>query len=420
MRAFPLALIALALPAGQPSAAAATSGEHALATTATATTAALDEEQRNAVEEAKAASAQRAIVITGHRLADLRARLAECIARGCPPNEEIDAAMALAEGLFEGGDLAEARRTVAASLDRNRRHAQTHPEPVADLFRARARVARHLGRDDEAMRSTYDVLRTLRNGIPGEDHRHLTARFEVIEMIQNQSDNPVEESLRSARRELLDLAEAAGRAGRPDVAALAELRAVWLGYLLAPGGPAYRQLKELAANEADATRATGAKILLARIHHDRGDRKRSDALIAEVAARFVKRRNLVFNPGYELDAGGKTLSGINGMAAFDDQSVDVGFWVDAAGRVHDLTVVRGSGDHDFWARGLLRAIRGRIYSPSPDGQATYRLERYTYTSALGKMTGSRLQARVGHARLEYYDLSDAGAAEAPAGGSISR
>lgn len=75
-------------------------------------------------------------------------------------------------------------------------------------------------------------------------------------------------------------------------------------------------------------------------------------------------------------------------------------------------MVRSSGDYEFWAKDLLGAIRGRVYSPSPDGAATYRLERYTYTSALGKMSGTRLQARVGHARVEYYDLS--GSATGPA------
>jgi len=32
----------------------------------------------------------------------------------------------------------------------------------------------HRGRDPEALRSTRNILRTLREGIPAEDHRHMS------------------------------------------------------------------------------------------------------------------------------------------------------------------------------------------------------------------------------------------------------
>ena len=98
------------------------------------------------------------ITVTGRRIADYRAALAACLARHCPVNEDVDATLALAEVEFEAGQYADARRDVAASLGRNRRQGAAFPEPVADLYRARARVARHLGLDDEAVRSTYSIL----------------------------------------------------------------------------------------------------------------------------------------------------------------------------------------------------------------------------------------------------------------------
>src|SRR5690349_9255873 len=94
------------------------------------------------------------VTVTGRRIRDFRARLQACIARHCPPNEDVDASLALAEVEFESGAYEDARRTILQSLGRNRQHARTFPEPVADLYRSRARVSRHLGRGDESLRST--------------------------------------------------------------------------------------------------------------------------------------------------------------------------------------------------------------------------------------------------------------------------
>lgn len=359
---------------------------------------------------------QQTIVVTGVRIQSLRDRLAACIARGCPPNEEIDAALALAEALFESGGVDDARNAIQASLGRNRRHSRQYPEPVADLYRSLTRVNRHLGRDDEATRSAHAILRTLQQGIPREDERHFVARLEIAEMLYNRSDvgtggntaardnhNPAVYRLRQARRALMELAQSARGAGREDLAIYAELRATWMDYLISSHGPAFRRLSDLAGDTRPQNRAlaAGARILLARIHRDRGETARSDVLVAEAARTLAGRRNLIFSPPYELyaDAGTNTR--------FEDLSVDVGYWIGSNGRVRDLEVIRSRGTTD-WANPLLRSLRGRIYSTSADGMSTYRLERYTYTTGLGgagQATGTRLSMRTGHPRVEYYDLS---------------
>lgn len=356
---------------------------------------------------------QQTIIVTGQRIQSLRDRLAACIARGCPPNEEIDAALALAEALFESNNAGEARNAIAASLDRNRRHARRYPEPVADLYRSLTRVNRHLGRDEEATRSAYSILRTLQQGIPGEDERHFVARLEIAEMLYNEASiSPTEYRLRQARRALMSLAQNARQAGREDVAVYADLRATWFGYLIAPRGPAFQTLINLAEDRGPQNRfvAAGAKILLARIHRDRGETGRSDTLIAEAAHALSGRRNLIFSPPYELHVG-PMLSGMTNNAQFENQSIDVGYWISADGRVHDLEVVRSTGSPD-WSPPLLRSIRSRIYSSSAGGTPTYRLERYTYTAGLGETTGTRLPTRSGHPRVEYYDLT-ASASDTP-------
>ena len=358
---------------------------------------------QEAQPRASAAGGQE-VTVTGRRIRDFRDRLAACIARHCPPNEDVDATLALAEVEFESGAYEEARRTILQSLGRNRQHARAFPEPVADLYRSRARVSRHLGRGDESLRSTLDVRRTLEQGIPTEDYRHFTARLEVAEAYTRAS------RLVEARDELESLARAARAANRPDVASLAELRGTWISYLLAPYGPARARLVEMTRDPANRMRAVGAQILLARIYRDQGDPRRADELVAELARRDTGRRALVFSPPYQLLAretvedGGTVRVNTRIPDTFDRTWIDVGFWVMPDGRVDGLELIRHRGNTD-WADPLLRSIRGRRYTVATDNTPTFRLERYTYTADLGRVSGTRIMQRGERARVEYYDLS---------------
>ena len=344
------------------------------------------------------------VTVTGRRIQDFRDRLRACLARGCPPNEDVDASLALAEVEFESGEYEDARRTILRSLDRNRRHARQYPEPVADLYRSRARVSRHLGRGDESLRSTLDVRRTLQQGIATEDYRHFTARLEVAEAYTRAS------RLEEARNELEELARVAHAANRPDVASLAELRATWLSYLLAPYGPARARLTEMTRDPSNRMRAVGAQILLARIYRDQGDARRADQLVAELARRDTGRRALVYSPPYVLRArdtaeqGGPVNVNSRIPDTFDRTWIDVGFWVMPDGRVDGLEIIRQRGNTD-WAEPLLRSIRGRRYTEASDNTPTFRLERYTYTADLERVSGTRIMQRGQRARVEYYDLS---------------
>lgn len=135
--------------------------------------------QDNAAPPPGAASGP--IIVTAIRVEDYRARLAACLARNCPVNEDVDATMALAEALFLGGEYEDARRTVRLSLGRNRNHAAQFPEPVSDLHRVYALLSRQLGFDRVALQSTHRILNALEEGLPSDDHRHFTARLEVVE-----------------------------------------------------------------------------------------------------------------------------------------------------------------------------------------------------------------------------------------------
>jgi hypothetical protein len=348
------------------------------------------------------------IVVVGNRIQMYRDRLAACLARNCPADEDIDATTALAEALFIVGQYRDARTTLRASISRNHDQALRYPEPVSDLYRANARVARHLGFDVDAQRSTREILRSLRTGIAVEDHRHFTARLEIAESLLAFGH------YRQSRHELDDLAKAARRAGREDIATVAELRALWVDHLEFPSGDAVRDLLEW-AQSPDPRRSIGAKMLLIRIYSERGDSQRANALMVELGHNH-RRRQLLYSPPYELliregkdgrnpNGSIRSLDTTLGRIAgnVEDQWIDVGFWIQPDGRVSDMQIVRSDGSQG-WAGPLLKSINGRRYSTTDGDEPTYRLERYTYTSGYEDRTGSRTRQRSPRARVEYFDL----------------
>lgn len=347
------------------------------------------------------------VVVTGERLRDLRAALAACIARRCPPNEDVDASLAVAEAEFVNGDYDTAHGTIRGSLRRNGRFAETYPEPVADLFRSSARVLAHMGRDDRAEHATRNILSTLQRGIPTEDHRHFTARLEMAEFLLRHRN------VDGGRRELGDLAQVARRAGRVDVAKAAEMRLLRLDDLATPNGAARRRLVQLSESTDPALRyeMLTSRLYLAARYREAGDTARADALLAAIPRPQGDTRALLYSPPYQLttrehgeggDTSGNVLSRMSDVGS--DEWIDVAYWITPDGRVSDLEVVRSGRPWD-WARPLLASIGSRRYSESADGTASYRLERYTYTSDFEVVTGSRIPTRSRRARVEVLDLT---------------
>jgi tetratricopeptide (TPR) repeat protein len=362
-----------------------------------------------------------AIVVTGIRIQDYRDRLAACLARNCPPNEDIDASLALAEALLLNGDYGDSRAAVQASLRRNRDEAGQYPEPVSDLYRAHSRLSRHMGFDRVALRSTHGILDALQEGLPQEDYRHFTARFELAEIKMAMG------RYRAAREELEQLAAIAGRAGRHDVAVMAELRTLWFDYISLPHGGARSRLEEMSqwTDPGRRLQSVGARVLMARIYRSERDARAADALLAEIGRGTSARRRLIHAPRYTLlrndrdqvlDQELATAVRFGNVASrasenYEGKWIDVGFWVQPDGRVSELEVLRTGGD-TVWARPLLEAIRGRLYSTGEE--PTYRLERYTLTAAWAfpenwaggeTSSGSRLPQRSPRARVEYLDLT---------------
>lgn len=354
------------------------------------------------------AAAQQEVVVTGKPLSVTERELAECLARNCPPDEDIAATLAHAENLFVAGDYEDSRSVLRASVRRNGDEAGAFPVEVSYLQRATGRIAAHLGHNDEYHTATWSILRALKEGIPDEDYRHLGARLEIAGMMA------VTRGPKSGIIAYDEAAEKAEELGRADLAMLARIRSAWLSYQLAPFGTARKQLTALAATPDPALRplVMAAKIMLARIAAERGDQAAIDALIGELAATPTAQPVLLHSPPWDASrAPGPSNLPLNrtvaaaGDMGFNDQWIDVGFWVRPDGKVAEVEVLRRSGDGD-WALPLLESIGGRLYSPTDPVQGgAYRVERYTYTFPLEKKSGSRFVGRSDEPRIEYLDLT---------------
>lgn len=106
-----------------------------------------------------AAAPPKDVVVTGQRLETTANALAECLARHCPPKEDIDASLAHGENLFLAGEYAQARHVLGKARARNLRYAATYPVEVGDLARAYGCLSTSTGSltSDESRRSTRSM-----------------------------------------------------------------------------------------------------------------------------------------------------------------------------------------------------------------------------------------------------------------------
>jgi tetratricopeptide (TPR) repeat protein len=355
---------------------------------------------------APAASTEKPIIVTGISLRQTERNLKECLARHCPPNEDIDASLAHAENLFVAGDYKQARWTTLASIGRNSKYAKQYPVDVSDLYRANGRIAAHLGEGKDYEWSTTAVGRTLKAGLPKDDPRLIGAQFESASMYA---------ALGRPERALQIYDEArsdAERIGRPDLVAMARLRAAWLHHLAGDTDVARRTLRDIAAERAPELRLprVTALVLLARLDRKEGRLDSSDALITELRALGAKRPVLIYSPPIDrsLPEARITAGSITRLLPtqdYEDEWVDIGFWVTPEGRVDDVEVLRSRGSPD-WAKPVLGSIRGRLYAAPADGAGSYRVERYTFTSLWKQdRVGTHLRMRSNDSRIEFLDLT---------------
>lgn len=368
---------------------------------------------------AEDAPANREIVVIGQSLKDTEKAWQDCISRGCPPDEEIRAALAHAENQFITGDYRDAKTTLNKTVGRNRKHGGQYPIEVSDLFRASSRISEHLGEGDQFRLAVLDMRDTLREGLPEGDPRTMVAQIEVGDS-RAKLGYP-KEAIRIYR----DVAEKAFKAGQARVGTYADLRRLLLEYAVADESDykadiekALQGLKKMADAPPAGAEDFGlvAAVTLARLDRKAGNTGSTAAIVKRFADRGGANRPILLSSEPIKLPDAVTLEGRNGnvlgisQGNIEDRWIDVGFWVNANGLVSDTEILRSSGN-SRWAKLVLDSINSRIYAPlKSKGDAAapgfYMVERYTFTARyMDEVTGTRIRQRSPVPRIERIDIT---------------
>jgi hypothetical protein len=368
---------------------------------------------------AEDAPANREIVVIGQSLKDTERAWQDCIARGCPPDQEIRAALAHAENQFITGDYRDAKTTINKTVGRNRKHGGQYPIEVSDLFRASSRISEHLGEADQFRLAVLDMRDTLREGLTEGDPRAMVAQIEV-------GDSRAKHGYpRQAIRIYRDVSEKAFKAGQARVGTYADLRRFLLEYAVADESnykadmdKALDGLQKMADGPPAGAEDFGlvAAVTLARLDRKAGNTESTAAIVKRFADRGGANRPILLSaePIKLPDTAGLDQKSGNVLAIsqgnIEDRWIDVGFWVNANGLVSDAEVLRSSGN-SRWSKLVIDSIASRIYAPlKSKGDAAapgfYMIERYTFTARyMDEVTGTRIRQRSPAPRIERIDIT---------------
>ncbi len=355
------------------------------------------------------------IVVVGRRLSDTERALAACIARQCPPREDIDTSLAHAENQFLAGDYAESRRTLLAARRRNAKYAKTLPVEVSDLLRANGRLAGLNGAATAARINTIDTLDALKSGLPADDPRVLMQRLSVGDAFAKQARF-------EAAEDIYDKVARQARSARlPLVEGHALLRNAVLYTAIASVNPAYADKARKAIARIQATTdpaqagfRDAAATLSSRAASGVSDEKAQATARATVAgippAARATTAVLVHAPPIDLGErvpDPQTVVALQGDAT--PQWIDVAFWVAPDGSVRDIDIVRQSANAGGgWIGKVKDSLTGRVYRPlasAASDPGLRRIERYSLVYDVLTVLGSRIPSRSPVPHIEITDLT---------------
>lgn len=360
------------------------------------------------------------IVVTGTPLETTLQALEDCLARGCPPEEDIRLSLAHAENLFVEGEYKDGRKTLMGSLRRNKKHADSLPVPVSDLYRANSRIAEHLGEAKSYQLSVLDMQDTLEDGLGKDDPRTMVAQITV-------GDSRAKLGHPDEALEIYDEVETqAIAAGQPRVAMYARVRKalIWQARFDAEGRDYLRDrmLEQLADIKANPLPGAEEFVMVAEVMQAKFDRREGNADSTEALVRRfaeqggVERPVLLFSEPLMSDAARDTENARSQTASArlstalrnKPKWADIGFWINADGHVEDVEVLRAQGEVG-WLKPVVGNIGKRIYAPIKKDSATpgfYMIERYTLTARMASQTtGTRMRRREPRMRIERLDIT---------------
>ncbi|WP_121115986.1 hypothetical protein [Croceibacterium ferulae] len=340
------------------------------------------------------------IVVVGQRIEE---ELATCLARSCPPKEEIELSLQLSVNQFASGRYTDARNTLQRAIRRNRDHAAELPGPVSMMYATLASVAEHQGDPRLWRQSARNNVEVLRQHV-GESHvatlgQELAFADSMVGLGTLDSAGAL---YRAVQRKAAD-------SGNAQFAAGAAFRRAWLALLQEHDRDALRLADEAVglAGADDRLMRDLREILRTRIAVREGDNDAVDALATRLRQAATDPPRLLFASGYE-DINADDTVEVNRFIDSDLRLADVGYWIRPDGRTADIEILRNNGLGQ-WAPGILRQIRSRRYVPF-DGAAgnpgLYRIERFTVRATKGDVTGSHIEQRRGDLTIHVVDLTE--------------
>jgi hypothetical protein len=349
------------------------------------------------------------VVVVGRSLQDTQDALRRCLARHCPPKEDIDASMAHAENQFLVGDFKGARGTLTASRGRNKRFARELPVPVAELLRVDALVGSLLGDADYARIGTIDSVSALKAGLPRDDQRIVAQRLLVAAVFAREG------RFRTAVNMCDAVAERAAEMGWGALQGEAMFRAAALYGMASTVDPAYASEARARLRKLEELRVPGARsytdaavLIQVKVAQMRHDDKALAAAQARMRTMRVGQAMLLYAPDVDLGNPAVAQGNLHPSLDLRGQWIDLSFTVAPDGRVRDLQeIARGPRVEGRWVELAREAVAKREYVPldqAADGPGIAQAERVVLVSDVGFDTGTHMRRPIGPPRLQFVAL----------------
>lgn len=361
-----------------------------------------------AAPQSNASAAQEGdIVVVGRGIESAQAALDACVARGCPPDQEIKAALVVASRRFLAGDYAGSRQTLLKTRGRTAKFDQTFPVAVSDLHRALNTMGNLNGRPDSARISAFDATDALRAGLKPDDPLILLQRLDTAGQLTRDA------RIIGARQIYEDVIKRAAKNGYPGIEAEAMFQAATLYVTLASvnsdfRGAAAKWVSRLERRDEPEFAPYRQGIALVKLQLDASTAPRSEraAMLAKAKPLTTRDAFLLSEPDVQYSVSNKVLAGVSGGGGGDKPEwADVAFFVQPDGSVRDVSVIEQSAvKPGSWLSKKTEAVGQRRYAPF-SGAPIYRVERYTMVYNYSSTTESRIKSRSARGILNTTDVT---------------
>lgn len=350
------------------------------------------------------------VTVTGRSLRSTAASLEQCLARHCPPSEDIAASMEHAENQLIAGEFKGARRTLIKSRSRNKRYAESLPREVSGLLQFDADVALLLGMPDYGRIATFDSIDALKAGLPVDDPAISFKRLAVADVFLRQGRY-------STAIHIYDsVARRAEESGWPDVQGAAMFRSLRYYAMAASVNPAYayESRKRHAALRATTDPAIkpmrdAALALTAKLHLLSDRRADVDKVMLELADVKLSTPVLIYAPPAQFGAGSSAEMGYVTPTLSREQWVDFNYLIAQDGTVRDVEIAAQAPKVNPEVLAVMQSsLEGRRYVPldlPADSVGMARRERLMLVADTASVTGTRLNIKAGLPKLMTMDLT---------------